>query len=249
MENPRLKQALASWKDWPLDLSMPPGVVSQLNGFTNQSVVLDTGNHQLVLRLNRTNANLLGIHRDQEYLIWQSLADIGIAPELLYTDRQQDYVIYPFIEGRIWSSADLLKPDQLRRLTATISTYQAIRPEIPARNYIDYLEHYWQQLESVPAITPELEAQWHQFLPELRAFQESGWTPVLSHHDLIPENIIDDGKRLYIVDWEYAAMGHPDLDRCCINENIQSPARPVINWINRLWWLLADTSQRFNTGN
>jgi len=248
LENPRLKQALASWEDWPLDLSVPPSVVSQLNGFTNQSVVLDTGNHRLVLRLNRTNADLLGIHRDQEYLIWQSVATKGIAPELLYVDKHQDYVVYPFIEGRIWSSADLLNPGQLRRLEEIISAYQTVRPEIPARNYIDYLEHYWQQLASHPGITPGISDQWHQFLPELRAFQESGWVPVLSHHDLIPENIIDDGKRLYIVDWEYAAMGHPDLDVCCINETTQSPVRSVINWINRLWWLLADTSQRFNTG-
>ena len=249
MENPRLNQALASWQTWPFDLTEPPSVIKELSGFTNQSVVLDTGNQRLVLRINRTNADRLGINRKQEYLIWQSLAGTNIAPELLYANRQQDYVIYPYIEGRIWSAEDLLNPDQLNRLTETLQTYQSIRPEIPARNYIDYLDHYWRQLESMSVITPELYHQWHQFLPELRVFQHSGWTPVLSHHDLIPENIIDDGQQLYIVDWEYAAMGHPDLDRCCINKNTQSPVRPVINWINRLWWLLADAPQRFNTGN
>ncbi|MEQ8955980.1 MAG: phosphotransferase, partial [Gammaproteobacteria bacterium] len=85
---------------------------------------------------------------------------------------------------------------------------------LPARNYLDYLQHYWKQLEGTPAATPELTAEWQHFVPELEAFQQSDWTPVLTHHDLIPENIIDDGQRLYIVDWEYAALGHPQLDWC-----------------------------------
>ncbi|MEQ9567548.1 MAG: phosphotransferase, partial [Pseudomonadales bacterium] len=98
-----------------------------------------------------------------------------------------------------------------------------------------------------PAATPDLTAEWQHFVPELEAFQQSDWTPVLTHHDLIPENIIDDGQRLYIVDWEYAALGHPQLDWCCISGDKTQPVSKVIDWINRLWWLLNDSSGRFNT--
>src|SRR4029450_7012905 len=41
--------------------------------------------------------------------------------------------------------------------------------------------------------------------------------PVLEHSsfvpgDAFPENFIDDGRRLWLVDWEYAGRGHPAAD-------------------------------------
>ena len=36
--------------------------------------------------------------------------------------------------------------------------------------------------------------------------------PVLCHNDLLPANLIDDGARLWLVDWEYAGAGHPLFD-------------------------------------
>jgi thiamine kinase-like enzyme len=38
----------------------------------------------------------------------------------------------------------------------------------------------------------------------------------LCHNDLIVANIIDDGKRLRIVDWEYAGMGDVFFDLACV---------------------------------
>src|SRR5262249_36398443 len=36
--------------------------------------------------------------------------------------------------------------------------------------------------------------------------------PVLCHNDLMPANLIDDDPRLWLVDWEYAGVGHPLFD-------------------------------------
>src|SRR5581483_3768020 len=36
--------------------------------------------------------------------------------------------------------------------------------------------------------------------------------PVLCHNDLLSANLIDDGRRLWLVDWEYAGIGHPLFD-------------------------------------
>jgi len=35
---------------------------------------------------------------------------------------------------------------------------------------------------------------------------------VICHHDMVPENIIETDRGLFIIDWEYAALGHPGLD-------------------------------------
>ena len=36
--------------------------------------------------------------------------------------------------------------------------------------------------------------------------------PVLCHNDLLAANLIDDGRRLWLLDWEYAGVGHPVFD-------------------------------------
>jgi thiamine kinase-like enzyme len=35
---------------------------------------------------------------------------------------------------------------------------------------------------------------------------------VLTHHDLVTGNVIDSKNQLYILDWEYAAMGQAEFD-------------------------------------
>ncbi len=43
-------------------------------------------------------------------------------------------------------------------------------------------------------------------------FAALGTADRLCHHDLQLQNLIDDGQRLWIVDWECAAMGNPYFD-------------------------------------
>ncbi len=38
------------------------------------------------------------------------------------------------------------------------------------------------------------------------------FVPVLCHNDLLAANFLDDGQDLWLVDWEYAGMGHPMFD-------------------------------------
>jgi thiamine kinase-like enzyme len=35
---------------------------------------------------------------------------------------------------------------------------------------------------------------------------------VFGHHDLLPGNFIDDGERIWLIDWEYAGYGTPLFD-------------------------------------
>ena len=38
------------------------------------------------------------------------------------------------------------------------------------------------------------------------------FVPVLCHNDMLAANILDDGRRVWLVDWEYAGVGHPLFD-------------------------------------
>ena len=60
------------------------------------------------------------------------------------------------------------------------------------------------------AIAPELPG-----LMDLAGRLEQAQPPlkiVFGHHDLLPGNFLDDGGRLWLIDWEYAAFGTPMFD-------------------------------------
>ncbi len=58
--------------------------------------------------------------------------------------------------------------------------------------------------------TPQL-AGWMTIADELEAAQVP--LPIIfGHHDLLPANIMDDGKRLWLIDWEYGAYGTAMFD-------------------------------------
>jgi thiamine kinase-like enzyme len=42
---------------------------------------------------------------------------------------------------------------------------------------------------------------------------------VFGHHDLLPANLIDDGVKLWLIDWEYAAFGTPLFDLANLADN------------------------------
>ncbi len=47
------------------------------------------------------------------------------------------------------------------------------------------------------------------------------FVPVLCHNDLLAANFLDDGNAIWLVDWEYAGIGHPlfDLANLAANGN------------------------------
>ncbi len=53
----------------------------------------------------------------------------------------------------------------------------------------------------------------------LLANQIGPFRPVLCHNDLLPANMITSAGRLWLVDWEYAGMGHPLFDLASVSAN------------------------------
>jgi thiamine kinase-like enzyme len=45
---------------------------------------------------------------------------------------------------------------------------------------------------------------------------------VFGHHDLLPSNFMDDGERIWLIDWDYAGFNSPlfDLGNLCSNNEV-----------------------------
>lgn len=236
-----LHQALSTWRDWGLPLSVQPVVVGLVpGGRTNRNYHLRTPRQgtDLVLRLNTRYAPRLGIRRSHEKIILQAAAEQGLAIAPLYWDPEGRFTIFPYIEARTWSAADFSDPGRRAQVWSLVQSAREINLATPVRRYSDYLMHYWQQLELADAVDSELRRNWQSFYPQVFAFDERGsWTPKLTHHDLIPENVMETEDRLYLIDWEYAALGHPEIDSWCLDpKSVTDPFVDLLaRWTNDLW--------------
>lgn len=237
-----IDQALAHWPDWPLPLNAPPKVEAELkSGRTNQNYRLSAPGlgDDLLLRLHRPDAERLGIDRELELLVTQATAEAGIGRPIWHWTGA--FSIFPFIPARPWGESDFSRPSQRDRLWPLIDALAELDIGSPRRRYSDYLQRYWQQLVAESRIDASLEREWSAVQSDLLAFDEADWSAGLVHHDLIPANILDTGDRLVLIDWEYAAMGHPGIDRWTVDPgSIDEPfIAELMAWINQLWGRLA----------
>lgn len=244
-----LEALIDTWRDWGLALSARPRMIEQVKaGKTNRNYRLSAPGlkEDLLLRINHPASRRLGIDRERERDILRLTAKAGIARPLLYWDPQQRFAIFPYLPGRAWTSADFEDPDQIEQLRKMLERLHEIVPPWPRRQYHPYLCSYWAQLEQAGRVDAALERAWQGFEPRLRAFDEADWPARLVHHDLIPDNILETPEGLYLIDWEYAAPGHPDIDLWSIDPAAVSEpfVAEMMEWINGLWERLIEVIER-----
>jgi thiamine kinase-like enzyme len=243
-----LAGVLDTWREWGLALVDRPRMIEPIpGGRTNRNYRLDAPGlaDDLLLRINHPASEKLGIDRDREKAILAMTAAAGITRPFWYWDPAQRFVVFPYLPGRTWRASDLEDPAQHERLWPLIERLHALSPEGPRRRYHDYIGAYWAQLEAAGRVDHELRQAWQDFQPRLKAFDKADWPARLVHHDLIADNIIEADDGLYVIDWEYAAAGHPDIDIWSVDPTaVREPfVAEMMEWINGLWERLIPISQ------
>ena len=206
-----LQQTLSNWQNWQtgkITLASQPEVLSELiGGKTNHSFLVASGSFKAVVRINAANDSSLGIDRVRERKILQLLQPTGFVPELFFSSGE--VLVADYCEGSQWVTADLDDTDNRRAVNHMLKQIQSITvTDLEARNYFNYCTAYINQLDQSLISDSLIE----KILLAAAAIDASVWTPVICHHDLVPENIIVTDAGLVLLDWEYAAMGHPALD-------------------------------------
>jgi len=239
--DPHLDCLLDTWAGWGLGLSARPRVLERIrSGRTNRNYRLTAPGREedLLLRVNHPASGFLGIDRERERRILALTAEAGIGRPCRYWDPRQRFAIFPWLPGRAWTRADFDDSAQLARLWPMIERlHQIDTAGWPRRRYHAYLRRYWQRLEDAGLADRDLRLAWRDFEPRLARFDGSPWSARLVHHDLIPDNILETGRGIHLIDWEYAAPGHPDIDVWSVDPAaVDEPfVAEMMAWINALW--------------
>lgn len=160
-----------------------------------------------MLRVNNPDASKLGVNRQTEITILKKLQSTDFVPRFYFADS--GFLVREYIEGFALDDASITDPDIKKQIENALKVIQSVKfTDLDPRNYEAYCREYCNQLSPV-----YLDKTIRQALFQIaRNIDTQNWTPVLCHHDLIPENIIMNSRGLFIIDWEYASLGHPQFD-------------------------------------
>jgi aminoglycoside phosphotransferase (APT) family kinase protein len=240
---PQLEAALDTWPRWQVALRERPRVVRELSGgFTNRSWLLESDQGSCVLRLNSPHDAHFNIDRQREKIILEAVSRQGLAPALWCCEPFLGFLVTDYIAGQPLEEA-IAQKQQTTVMTSLIARIQAVSLELPRFDYWQHLQHYENVLNNLGVAVPvELNNKINHNSDVLRTFQQSGWQPVLVHHDLNPQNLFVVNGEIVVIDWEYAAMGYGGMDRADA-ENLPLAVSLLKSLINDYWWLLKSSLQ------
>jgi thiamine kinase-like enzyme len=195
-------------------------------GITNHNAKVEVDGETYVLRVAGKDTNLLGIDRGVELAATEAAAALGIGPEVVAYVEPEGWLVTRFVEGEIPQVERMREPYLLERVARALRLFHHGSP-IPGRfDSFRVVETYRETaLARGGEVPPDYE--WAHELAGRIERTRSGDAPVPCHNDLLTANFIDDGTRLYIVDWEYAGMGDRffDLANFAINHDLDADAR------------------------
>ncbi|MEO6357624.1 MAG: phosphotransferase [Ferruginibacter sp.] len=129
-------------------------------------------------------------------------AEAGLAPRVWYAGISDRISITGFVEIKPFpiNQARVLMPDVLKRLHAL--------PRFPFRlNYLDFANSSVRRLEASKAL-PEIITNevFKKFEQITKVYPRNEEDLVSCHNDLKPDNVLFDGERVWLVDWEAAFL-------------------------------------------
>ncbi len=205
--------------------SVAEAIVTPLvGGITNQNYRVDIGGETFVLRIGGKGTHLLGIDRGRESICTAIAAQVGVGAKVIHFLADEEVLVTRFIVGRGITPEMAAEPDTLSRIVDSMKRYHAgpvfpgtFSPFETVRNYHRLAR---ERGVSFPATIPRVFA----LMTEIEhALAESGAVQVKPcHNDLLASNFIDDGRTIWILDWEYAGMGDIffDLGNFAVNQSL-----------------------------
>lgn len=179
------------------------------DGITNRNFRVRFGETDHVLRLCGADTELLGIDREAEFAAAELAFEVGVGPAVTAFLPDEPALVTAFVDGIGLEPADVREdPGRVARALHAVHEAGRVRAAFsPFRVAEAYRALTVQRGGPLPdAAGPALSAARiiEGALPPFAAR--------LCHNDLLPANLLDDGERLWIIDWEYAGMGDPFFD-------------------------------------
>jgi len=190
-------------------------------GITNHNFRARFGDRDVVLRIAGHQTELLGIDRASEHVATQAAAKLGIAPAVLAFVPEHSCLVTAFVPGVPLEEPELRAPAALTEVARALRAFHEHAPSLPTRFDVpriarDYLALARERGAELPRAAFDAAALAERIAAALTGPEH---VTVPCHDDLLGANVLGDGGRIWLVDWEYAGMGdrYFDLGNLSVN--------------------------------
>jgi thiamine kinase-like enzyme len=187
----------------------------RLGGLTNLVYRLEAGGARYVLRIAGEGTEAY-IDRKVEAHNARVAAEAGVSAEVLYFDEDSGLMLARYLDGCVTMSPELFKS----RAGAPARAAQVLKRMHSCGKEFRFRFELFAMIDEYLGVLTKLEAQlpegYHETVAEagaVRAALDANPMPLAPCHcDPLAENFLDDGARMWVVDWEYSGMNDPIWD-------------------------------------
>jgi len=239
-------------------------------GLTNINFKIVTELDCYVLRVSDASATTLGINREDEYINSIRAHQAGLGAEVVFRIVDKNILLLKWIEAKTLSPIDIQhQPSLIPRIANALRSLHA-GPSFQGKFHFPSIRKKY--LERVINSGYFLPDQYLEYLPYIEKLEElidgNPESKVPCNNDLLAENLMDDGNKIWIIDYEYAGqneasfeignfahevgLNNEQLNELCLHywkeNNIQKIARAKA-WsiIARYGWVLWASIQDANS--
>jgi thiamine kinase-like enzyme len=206
-----IEEAIARVPAWRRARSVE--VAPLAGGITNLNYRVEVDGETFVARISSTEARQLGVKRRREHAATVSAWRAGVAPEVVYWSEKRGILVTRFVPGVALEVERPLEPERVRRIVAAMRLYHAGRPYVGSTSpFVTVRAWTAAARRRGGALPPDIDALIAALRPIRRSLIARPVLAVPCHNDLWGPNLIDDGERVTVLDWEYAGMGDPYYD-------------------------------------
>jgi thiamine kinase-like enzyme len=182
-------------------------------GITNHNYTVFVDGEAFVVRIPGEGTDIF-IDRENELACSKAAGEAGVAPRVLYHLKPENITVVPFIRGKTLNTDDIVASDDLiRRIVGAIRSVHTKAIFRKVFNPFETVRTYMNHVERCRAPLPP-DFEWITGILDTieDAMQRDAPRHVACHNDYLSENFLDDGKKIWIIDWEYGGVGDPYFD-------------------------------------
>jgi thiamine kinase-like enzyme len=219
--------------DQTKSLAARPRTITELpGGLTNRNYKVATPEGTFVARISSGGSELLAIDRDREYRNSVTAAAAGAGAPVAEYRPEHNLLVVGYIEGRTFGPADVARPANIPRIAAAC---RRLHSGARFGNDFDMFDIQRGYLSVARSRGFKIPAGYDDLLPQFTAVEKAlairagrsayegpafeGTVPC--NNDLLPANLIDDGERIWLIDYELSGNN----DACFELGNIAAEAQ------------------------
>ena len=193
-------------------------IVALKGGVSNASFTVEDATGKYVARAGE-DYPCHQVSREREGLAARAAFEAGLSPEVIYTES--GIMVLRYLEARTYGEPDV-RANAGRCIDIVKRCHRDMGKRVSGQGAIFWvfqiLRDYAHTLIAGKHRNSTDVPRWMNAVDALEGAQIA-LPIVFGHHDLLPGNFMDDGKRLWLIDWEYGAFGTAMFDLANIASN------------------------------